>query len=175
MADKKYEKYDWNALKKQFMAGDYKDVTDFITREQLKDNSNTRLRMKSWTEEKRKTYEKIVEKTTEKFIEKTAETNAKQLATINSIAEVLLDKISRATDNLDIEEQKAYKEKIVEYNAIGKLKREKSTIGKKNTVVELANALNIVANILSNGTETQENKIDKYFDQLNEVLDDGTE
>ena len=168
-----WKKYDWSELKKEFMAGEYDTVSDFLIDKKIPTGTTQKKYTKGWTQEKKLLREKLATKTTEKLIEKTAEKNAEQLATVNSVAEILLKKISEATNNLQIEDQNSTKLRTLEYDNHGKVKREATIIKRKNTALELANALSTIANILASGTESQEDKIEKYFNQLDEVLDNG--
>ena len=165
--------YDWASLKKEFMLGDYRTINEFIRAKGIEPSNTQRTHTKGWTQEKKDNGIKMVNKTIEKTIEKTAERNSEQLATINAIAQTLLDKISKATEGLSVEDIKGVssgKMKELEYNGLGKVKREKTTAYRQSTIVELTNALGTIANILSIGTESQENKIDKLFDALDEEI-----
>jgi hypothetical protein len=172
-SNKQWKKYNWSELKKEFMAGEYKTVNEFCREKKIARGMTQAKYTKGWTEEKKVLREKLANKTIEKAIEKTAEKNAEQLATVNDVAEVLLRKISEATNNLQIEDQNSTKLRTLEYDNHGKVKREATIIKRKNTALELANALSTIANILASGTESQENKLDKYFDELSERIDDG--
>jgi len=52
MARRRYDRYDWEALRQKFLLGDYKSLREFAEREGLKYNGNFREKTKGWDKEK---------------------------------------------------------------------------------------------------------------------------
>lgn len=96
------EKYDWIALKQDFLLGEYKSVSDFFKQKGIKDNSRNRTYTKDWKNEKWKNSGKIVEKTVEKVIEEISTEQAKTIVKIDDAANDLVVKIMEATGQLNI-------------------------------------------------------------------------
>lgn len=95
-------KYDWIALEKEYILGDYKSVSSFIKEKGISNNGTTRKHTSGWKSKKRQKEEKRATKTVEKVIEKQATEDANTIIKINDVANELLKKLNEATNQLNI-------------------------------------------------------------------------
>lgn len=95
-------KYDWIALEKEYVLGNYKSVSAFLREKGIKQNGNTFKYTKGWKDKKVEKEEKKSSKTVEKVIEKQSNEDAKTIVKINDVANDLLKKLQEATKELNI-------------------------------------------------------------------------
>lgn len=95
-------KYDWIALEKEYILGDYKSVSSFLKDKGISNNGTTRKHTSGWKSKKRQKEEKKATKTVEKVIEKQATEDANTIIKINDVANELLKKLNEATNQLNI-------------------------------------------------------------------------
>lgn len=95
-------KYDWIALEKEYILGEYKSVSSFLKSKDIKQTGNTNKKTKGWNDKKAKTKQEKGNKTIEKVIEKESERDAKTIVKLNDVAEELLKKVMEATSQLNI-------------------------------------------------------------------------
>lgn len=112
-------KYNWKELKKKYILGEYKDLKDFATREEI-NYQVVRNNSKGWNDEKLQCDDKKITKIIDKTIEKVAEKEADRNAKILSISDKLVAKVDEAINQLEqyvITNKK--KTKTVEYDKKG--------------------------------------------------------
>lgn len=95
-------KYDWIALEKEYVLSDYKSVSAFLKDKGISNNGTTRKNTSGWNKKKRQKQDKIETKTLEKIIEKQSSEDAKTVVKINDVANNLLNKLNKATEQLNI-------------------------------------------------------------------------
>lgn len=95
-------KYDWIALEKEYVLGNYKSVSAFLREKGIKQNGNTFKYTKGWKDKKVEKEEKKSSKTVEKVIEEQSKQDAKTIVKINDVANNLLQKLNEATTELNI-------------------------------------------------------------------------
>lgn len=95
-------KYDWNKLEQEYILGDYKSVSAFLKEKGINPTGNTNKQTKGWNNKKAKKEQKRGNKTIEKVIEKQSTEDAKTIITINDVANKLLEKVLKATSELNI-------------------------------------------------------------------------
>lgn len=110
-------KYDWNQLKKEYILGDYKSVSQFIKSKKMPYNGTTKTKTKGWSEEKRLKQDQKTTKVIEKVIEKESEAEAQKIVDVKDVAQELLNKIIVANSELNMHlARNKKKTKIVEYD-----------------------------------------------------------
>lgn len=95
-------KYDWIALEKEYILGDYKSVSSFLKDKGISNNGTTRRHTSGWKDKKRQKEDKKATKTIEKIIEKQSNEDANTIVKINDVANELLKKVMKATEELNI-------------------------------------------------------------------------
>lgn len=166
-------KYNWAELKKEFFDGEFLSVCEFLRYKNIKRTSTIMKNMKGWGDEKRKYKMNSVQKTLEKTAEKQAERDAERAVSANELAYTLLQKLNNAVNELNINDgDKTLRQKKLEYDKQGKVIKETIVSERKNNINNLANAINTLNTILMSGTEKQEDKLDKYFSELEDVFTD---
>ncbi len=95
-------KYDWIALEKEYILGEYKSVSAFLKYKGINNNGTTRKHTSGWKDKKRQKEDKKATKTIEKVVEKESEKDAKTIVKLNDVAEELLKKVMEATSQLNI-------------------------------------------------------------------------
>lgn len=165
-------KYDWNELEKDFITGEYKNVSDFLRQKGIPNNGTTRKYTSGWTDKKRQKKDKEKTKTIERIIEKQSEIEAEQKIKINDVAQRLLEKIDIATDELNKyvnKKTRKTKKKFTIKDATGtkvdneiiteEMKIEEvSSIINKSGLKTLASALKDLSDILKDDDNNSENK-----------------
>lgn len=153
-------KYDWNKLEKEYILGDYKNVSSFLEDKKIPNNGTTRKQTTGWSDKKRQKDEKIKTKTIEKVIEKESKKEAQQIVNVKNTAELLLSKIYESVDELNkYFSRNTKKTKVVEYDYdIGKPNKEIieeneeikefSSIIDKNGLKQLTSSLKDINDIL---------------------------
>ncbi len=102
-------KYDWKQLEKEFILSNYKSVSAFLKNKNIKISGSTKNKTKGWKEKKvQKEYKKST-KIVEKVIEKESEKEAKKILQVKDVANDLLDKISKANEELNVHLAKSKK------------------------------------------------------------------
>lgn len=91
-------KYDWIALEKEYILGDYKSVSSFLKDKGISNNGTTRRHTSGWKDKKRQKEDKKATKTIEKIIEKQSNEDANTIVKINDVANKLLKKVMEAAD-----------------------------------------------------------------------------
>lgn len=175
-------KYDWQNLKKEYLLGDYKSVSEFLKEKKIPRNGSTQKNVKGWNEEK---VQKECEKSSrviEKVIEKESTKEANEKVNLKSTAEKLLNKINIAIEELDSDISKTIKKtKEIQYTKANKPKKEvineyeklevyKSIINKSG-LKQLTSALSDLNSIL-NQDEGKESKLDKFLNSLESIVKD---
>lgn len=94
-------KYDWIALEKEYILGDYKSVSSFLKDKKIVNNGTTRKHTSGWKDKKRQKEDNKKTKTIEKVIEKQSTKEAKQIVDIKSVANLLLEKTAMAVTELN--------------------------------------------------------------------------
>lgn len=94
-------KYNWQELEKEFLLGDYKNVTCFLKSKKIPNNGNTRASTKGWRDKKRQKEEIIKTKTIEKVIEKESNKTAEKIVNVKNVADELLLKINESITELN--------------------------------------------------------------------------
>lgn len=93
-------KYDWIALEKEFILSDYKSVSSFLKDKGIRRNGNVQKIVKGWKNKKvQKEFQKS-SKTIEKIVEQQSERDAQTIVKINDVAEALLKKVMKATNEV---------------------------------------------------------------------------
>ena len=91
-------KINWDELKKDFILGDYKSLSEFADKKGLNRNGNFNKKTKGWTEEKAKKRKeksnKIIEKTINKEVEKEVDRNTRHL----NLTDKILDKVEKVLE-----------------------------------------------------------------------------
>lgn len=95
-------KYDWIALEKEYILGDYKSVSSFLKDKGISNNGTTRRHTSGWKDKKRQKEDKKATKTIEKIIEKQSNEDANTIVKINDVANELLKRVMKATEELNI-------------------------------------------------------------------------
>lgn len=95
-------KYDWIALEKEYILGDYKSVSAFLKYKGINNNGTIRKHTSGWKDKKRQKEDEKATKTVEKIIEKQSENDANTIVKLNDVAEELLKKVMEATGQLNI-------------------------------------------------------------------------
>ena len=95
-------KYDWIALEKEYILGDYKRVSSFLKDKGISNNGTTRRHTSGWKDKKRQKEDKKATKTIEKIIEKQSNEDANTIVKINDVANELLKRVMEATEELNI-------------------------------------------------------------------------
>ncbi len=95
-------KYNWKALEKEYLLGDYKSINAFLKENNIPINGNTKKAIKGWKEKKAQKEDIKSTKIIEKVIEKQAEKEANEIVSVNHVAEKLLKKVLEATDEINI-------------------------------------------------------------------------
>lgn len=95
-------KYNWKALEKEYLLGDYKSINAFLKEKNIPINGNTKKSVKGWKEKKAQKEDIKSTKIIEKVIEKQAEKEANEIVSVNHVADKLLKKILEATDQINI-------------------------------------------------------------------------
>lgn len=95
-------KYDWIALEKEYILGDYKSVSSFLKDKGISNNGTTRRHTSGWKDKKRQKEDKKATKTIEKIIEKQSNEDANTIVKINDVANELLKRVMEATEELNI-------------------------------------------------------------------------
>ena len=95
-------KYNWKALEKEYLLGDYKSINAFLKEKNIPINGNTKKSVKGWKEKKAQKEDIKSTKIIEKVIEKQAEKEANEIVNVNHVADKLLRKILEATDEINI-------------------------------------------------------------------------
>lgn len=95
-------KYDWIALEKEYILGDYKSVSSFFKDKGISNNGTTRRHTSGWKDKKRQKEDKKATKTIEKIIEKQSNEDANTIVKINDVANELLKRVMKATEELNI-------------------------------------------------------------------------
>ena len=95
-------KYNWKALEKEYLLGDYKSINAFLKEKNIPRNGSTNKSTKGWKEKKQKKEIQKSNKIVEKVIEKQAEKEANEIVSVNHVADKLLRKILEATDEINI-------------------------------------------------------------------------
>lgn len=96
-------KYNWKALEKEYLLGDYKSINAFLKEKNIPINGNTKKSIKGWKEKKAQKEDIKSTKIIEKVIEKQAEKEANEIVSVNHVADKLLRKILEATDEINIQ------------------------------------------------------------------------
>lgn len=96
-------KYNWKALEKEYLLGDYKSINAFLKEKNIPINGNTKKAIKGWKEKKAQKEDIKSTKIIEKVIEKQAEKEANEIVSVNHVADKLLKKILEATDEINIQ------------------------------------------------------------------------
>lgn len=91
-------KYNWKALEKEYLLGDYKSINSFLKDKEIPINGNTKKAVKGWKEKRVLKEDKKSTKIVEKIIEKEAEKEANEIVSVNHVANKLLKKILEATN-----------------------------------------------------------------------------
>jgi hypothetical protein len=94
-------KYNWQELEKEYILGDYKNVTVFLKEKNIPNNGSTRKQTTGWGDKKRQKQEKVKTKTIQKVIEKTSTQDSNKILNIKDTAEELLKKINTSIEELD--------------------------------------------------------------------------
>lgn len=93
-------KYDWITLEKEFILSDYKSVSAFLKDKGISRNGNVQKIVKGWKNKKvQKEFQKS-SKTIEKIVEQQSERDAQTIVKINDVAEALLKKVMKATNEV---------------------------------------------------------------------------
>ena len=95
-------KYDWIALKKEYILGDYKSVSAFLKEKGIKATGNTNKQTKGWNNKKAEKEQKKGNKIIEKVIEKESEKEDQQIVDIRLIANELALDIIKAQKELNM-------------------------------------------------------------------------
>lgn len=95
-------KYNWAALEKEYILSEHKSVSAFLKDKGILNNAYTRRMAKGWKEKKSQNSDKKLAKTIEKIIEKQSNEDAKTLVKFNDVANKLLEKINKATEELTL-------------------------------------------------------------------------
>lgn len=95
-------KYNWKALEKEYLLGDYKSINAFLKEKNIPINGNSKKAIKGWKEKKAQKEDIKSTKIIEKVIEKQAEKEANEIVNVNHVADKLLRKILEATDEINI-------------------------------------------------------------------------
>ncbi len=95
-------KYDWAALEKEYILSDCKSVSAFLKDKGISRNGNVQKIVKGWKNKKVQKECKKSSKTIEKIIEKQSTEDAKTLVNFNDVANKLLEKINKATEELTL-------------------------------------------------------------------------
>lgn len=95
-------KYNWKALEKEYLLGDYKSINAFLKEKKIPINGNSKKAIKGWKEKKAQKEDIKSTKIIEKVIEKQAEKEANEIVSVNHVADKLLRKILEATDEINI-------------------------------------------------------------------------
>ncbi len=168
-------KYDWQNLKKEYILGEYKSVSEFLKDKKIPRNGSTQKNVKGWNEEKVQKKCKKSSKVIEKVIEKESEKEAKKIVNIKDTAEELLNKINESLQELNkYFSRNTKKTKVVEYDyKLGKPSKETIeeneeiqeffSIIDRGGIKQLSSALKDVNDILNNGNNSNENN---YLDEL---------
>ncbi len=110
-------KYNWKALEKEYLLGDYKSINAFLKEKNIPINGNTKKAIKGWKEKKAQKEDIKSTKIIEKVIEKQAEKEANEIIQVKDVANDLLSKIVQANNELNMHiARNKKKTKIVEYN-----------------------------------------------------------
>lgn len=96
-------KYNWKALEKEYLLGDYKSINAFLKEKNIPINGNSKKAIKGWKEKKAQKEDIKSTKIIEKVIEKQAEKEANEIVSVNHVADKLLKKILEATDEINIQ------------------------------------------------------------------------
>lgn len=162
-------RHDWVKLKSKYLAGLYKDLKEFATKEKI-NYQVVRNNSKGWNEEKLQYNDmkvtKITQRTIDKVVEKEADRNAKHLA----IQDLALDAIEEYLKN------RHFKKHVIKYkyyDSEGKADHEEL----KNVELEVMDSRafsNVVASLekLQKGQRLALN-MDKDNNEANDLVDDG--
>ena len=179
-------KYNWQELEKEYILGDYKNVSVFLKEKGIPNNGSTRKKTSGWGDKKRQKEEDIKTKTVQKVIEKEAEKVSDKIVNVKNVADELLQKISESLEELNKYIAKTSKKtKTVEFNyKLGKPSKEivdeEETIKEyvsiidRNGVKQLASALKDLNDILNdtNGKEPDEEGV-TIIDDLPKIKKDS--
>lgn len=163
-------KYNWQELEKEYILGDYKNVSVFLKEKGIPNNGSTRKKTSGWGDKKRQKGEDIKTKTIQKVIEKESEKVANKIVDVKNVADELLLKINESITELNkYIAMKNKKIKTVEYDYnVGKPSKEVTeeeesaseflSIIDRKGVMQLASALKDLNDILNdtNGKEPDE-------------------
>lgn len=119
-------KYNWQELKKEYVLGNYKSVSEFLKIKDIPNNGSSRKQTSGWSEEKRQKQDQKNTKTIEKVIEKESTRDANIVISVQNTANELLKKIYSAIEELNRYTAKNTKKtKVVEYDyTVGKPSKE---------------------------------------------------
>ncbi|AZR72519.1 hypothetical protein BBF96_03450 [Anoxybacter fermentans] len=118
-----YYKYDWPALKEEFITGNYRTLKEFAEKQGINYKTlRDRAYREKWTEEKRQYINRLHAKSIEKTLELTAETLAQRRLVHLQIATELIEKIQETIPALNtyvLEGTKTTTKKIKKKNKEG--------------------------------------------------------
>lgn len=179
-------KYKWQELEREYILGDYKNVSVFLKKKGIPNNGSTRKKTSGWRDKKRQKEEDIKTKTVQKVIEKESEKVAEKIVNVKSVADELLKKVSESLDELNkYIARTSKKTKTIEFNyKVGKpsketideeeIIKEYVSIIDRNGVKQLASALKDLNDILNdnNGKDPDEEGV-TIIDDLPKIEKDS--
>lgn len=90
-------RYDWEALKREFLLGDYKSAREFALKKGLRYNSYFRQKTKEWTEEKltlsRLKHDKVIKGTLEEQVRQEIDWNTRHLEIWGKLLAIILEAV----------------------------------------------------------------------------------
>lgn len=149
-------KYDWIALEKEYVLGDYKTVSAFLKYKDIPINGSTKKSTKGWKEKKVLVEEKKSTKIIEKVIEKESTKEAKKIININDVANNLLKKVMEATEQLNIH--------------VDMFGNEHKSIIDRSDIKKLTSALKDLSDIIPTKPEEQDDN--SFVEALNGKVED---
>ena len=149
-------KYDWIALEKEYILSDFSSVSAFLKDKGIKNNGTTRKHTSGWKDKKRQKEDKKATKIVEKVIEQQSTEDAKTIVKINDVANELLKKLKKATDELNIH--------------IDMFGNQHSSIIDRSDIKKLTSALKDLNDIIPQKSDEEEDN--SFIEALNSTVEE---
>lgn len=184
-------KYDWKSLKKEYLLSEYNSVTSFLAYKNIKVNGSVYKNTAGWKKEKEEKKEKKSRKVVEKVIEKEAEKEAEIIVSVDSLADMLMEKIYNSINELDqhicssktkITTKKTLpnKTEVVRIEENENLNKVISVIDRKGLSL-ISSALKNINDVKNSNKPTKEdeiqseiNKVEDFIVQIKKVAENDT-
>ena len=185
-------KYDWNELEKEFILSDYKTVSAFLKVKGINRTGAVNKQVKNWKEKRAKKEQKKSKKTIEKIIEKEAEKEAEFIVSVDSLADMLMEKIYNSINELDqhicssktkitTKKTLSNKTEVVRVEENKKINKVISVIDRKGLSL-ISAALKNINDVKNSNKPTKEeeiqseiNKVENFIVQIKKVAENDTD